>query len=84
MMMRLMILFVGLLFTLSVAAKSQTSPSPKPKIPANCAVWFDGCNQCRVAVSHQSGQQMLACTRKFCPPKSLAPARCLQEKSDII
>lgn len=84
-MVRLFILFIGLFFTVSVLAKMPpTSPTEKSTAPPNCAVWFDGCNQCRVGVNPKTGQQILACTRKYCPQSSLKPAKCLKQKTHII
>lgn len=45
-------------------------------ITAGCTVWFDGCNNCQV-----SPDGMLACTRMFCDPATMQPAKCLDEES---
>ena len=41
----------------------------------NCAVYFDGCNNCRIG---NEGQMM--CTRMFCSPEMKSQPKCLQFK----
>jgi len=43
----------------------------RPQIPEGCESWFDGCNNCMVG---ENG--MLACTRMFCAPEMMKPAKC--------
>ena len=45
-------------------------------ITQGCENWFDGCNNCQV-----SPDGMLACTRMFCDPMAMQPAKCLDEVS---
>lgn len=45
-------------------------------ITEGCQTWFDGCNNCQV-----SPDGMLACTRMFCDPATMQPAKCLDDES---
>lgn len=42
-------------------------------VPADCSVWFDGCNNCQVS---ESGE--MACTRKACAPEMMEAPQCME------
>lgn len=75
----LSILAVGIFLTACSVDQKKIEPKEdiQVEIPMNCETWFDGCNNCMVM--DDGG---LACTRKYCPDKSLKPSKCMQFKKE--
>ena len=46
-------------------------------VTEGCETWFDGCNICQVG---EVGMPM-ACTKMFCDPATMKPAKCMDEES---
>lgn len=53
--------------------KSCASSTNSTHIPRNCAIWYDGCNKCRVKAG-----QLAGCTKMMCAEKDKQAAKCVQ------
>lgn len=75
---------IVLMVALSMLAGCQTGTQEVKKetsaaIPAECTMWFDGCNNCMV-----SDGQIAGCTRKYCPDETMKEPKCLEVKKEAL